>query len=518
MGKDAWNLILPRLDDLRCPNCPGDCNVVPSDGPYQQVQCDYAFIGEAPGRDEDANGRPFIGRAGKEFNEHYLPLAGLSRSAIYLTNTRKCKPPNNRTPKPNEVASCSNHFLPLELETVQPELIVLMGGTAASLVDTPDDPVDLEVCHGRPRIAQLFGDLYRVFFTYHPALGLHDSTKIRVLRQDFQNLRKYIDSGYTYEWSKDEHEGKEHYLLLGSDNLAADYCRAVIDRLGYLHSQGKEGARTAGIHTPAQWIDTTVATDTESVGWKLWSWQLSIEPGVSVMGMMDDREGVKLYAEMLAAAGNVVMHNAQHDKAEQVRDGIDVPWWKITDTMQMAYRLGESQGLKALAGRHCGMKMKSYMETVKPYSLEYVRLWLDCVLESLPELQVEYVTPKKRERKTKMVKNPATTLFNRLSVSMARNPEYDPWKAWGRQLGNLALEVDGIKPKTKKTLDVEKSLELNYWVEWVKDEIGDIPAVGLDKVPVAVAKWYACRDSDANLRVYRVLDEMERAFGKNVKG
>ena len=84
MSRYLWDLVLSKLDSPRCPRCPGPgiCHPVASDHPSclaakQIPQCDYVFIGEAPGEHEDQHDRPFIGRAGKEFNDALLPLAGL---------------------------------------------------------------------------------------------------------------------------------------------------------------------------------------------------------------------------------------------------------------------------------------------------------------------------------------------------------------------------------------------------------------------------------------------------------
>src|SRR5215472_16718266 len=78
-----------RLGMTRCPGCPGTNPVIAPDGPRNSP---YLFIGEAPGKEENNRGRPFIGQTGKEFNEHYLKLANLTRDDIRITNTIKCLP------------------------------------------------------------------------------------------------------------------------------------------------------------------------------------------------------------------------------------------------------------------------------------------------------------------------------------------------------------------------------------------------------------------------------------------
>jgi len=508
MSRYVWDLVLSNLDSPRCPGCPGPgiCHPVPSDHPSELSlkgipHCKYVFIGEAPGENEDQFDRPFIGRAGKEFNQSLLPLAGLGRNMIYLTNTRKCRPPNNRKPSDYAVESCGGHFLPVELAITDPRVVVLMGGTACSLIETdsPDDEIDLEVHHGRARRAKLFGTEYWVFPTYHPALGLHDPSKIRFLRQDFIDLRRFLDDGFL--GAQDAYAGRENYYLLGSDHGATDYCGYILECIRW---------KKVG----------TLATDTESVDGKFWSWQVSIEPGKSIMGMADDIDSVKLYMQMLDGIDHVVMHNADHDRPELLREGIVVPWFKVIDTMQIAARLGESQGLKPLAGRHCGMKMRSYMEVVKPHSKPYVIEWLGKVSDALPDTEEieRYVTPKKQEHKTRVVvtKNPLRNKINQLTRNIEKNPKFDPWKSWTKFLNDTATEAGGEKVKGKKTFDQDRGYLLQEWANFVCDEFGGMPTVGLDKVPIAEAKWYACRDSDANIRVFNVLDKMEREFGKQV--
>ena len=90
------------------------------------------IIGEAPGKDEDLNGEPFIGRAGKLLTEILLSIQ-LERSDVYITNTIKCRPPENRNPNINEIESC-NHFLDKEINIIAPEVIILLGKVAAETV------------------------------------------------------------------------------------------------------------------------------------------------------------------------------------------------------------------------------------------------------------------------------------------------------------------------------------------------------------------------------------------------
>lgn len=129
-------------------------NVVPGSGP---VPCSVMLIGEAPGRDEDILGKPFVGRAGKILKEA-LKEAGLTRDSVYITNIVKCRPPDNRQPRIDEVRACSV-YLQKELEDVRPLKVILLGRTATRHFDevTPPDS----------------GDPIMVHSVYHPAYALH---------------------------------------------------------------------------------------------------------------------------------------------------------------------------------------------------------------------------------------------------------------------------------------------------------------------------------------------------------
>ncbi len=100
---------------------------------------DWLIIGEAPGADEDRQGEPFVGRAGQLLTE-MLRAAGLERDAVYITNILKCRPPNNRDPQPDEVASCHD-YLEQQIQLIEPRLILAVGRIAAHNLLQTDTPV-----------------------------------------------------------------------------------------------------------------------------------------------------------------------------------------------------------------------------------------------------------------------------------------------------------------------------------------------------------------------------------------
>lgn len=111
----------------RCPLHKTRTNAVPGEG---YLNADVMLVGEAPGRNEDEQGRPFVGAAGQLLNE-LLERAGMPRPTVYITNVVKCRPPNNRTPTDEEVAACVD-YLKDEIRLVRPKVIVALGNTAGS--------------------------------------------------------------------------------------------------------------------------------------------------------------------------------------------------------------------------------------------------------------------------------------------------------------------------------------------------------------------------------------------------
>ena len=141
------------------------------------------FLGEAPGGDEDRQGEPFVGRAGQLLNDIITKGMKLRREDVYILNVLKCRPPNNRTPAPNEVINCRG-FLDRQLAILQPEFICCLGSVAAKTL------LDTDVSIGRLR--GKFHD-YRdipVLCTYHPAYLLRNPAAKKEVWEDIQILMK----------------------------------------------------------------------------------------------------------------------------------------------------------------------------------------------------------------------------------------------------------------------------------------------------------------------------------------
>ncbi len=150
------------------------------------------LIGEAPGRNEDLKGEPFVGAAGKLLDE-LLAHAGLRREEVYIANVLKCRPPGNRDPLPAEIEVCVP-YLREQVRLVDPDVLVTLGNFATKLVLKTD--VGITRLHGKPEQAGRF----TVLPIYHPAAALYDSSKKDALFADFATLRTLLetrDSGGT---------------------------------------------------------------------------------------------------------------------------------------------------------------------------------------------------------------------------------------------------------------------------------------------------------------------------------
>ena len=146
------------------------------------------IIGEAPGREEDEAGRPFIGRAGKLLNE-FLKSIDLNRDSVFIANTIKCRPPENRDPETAEINACSD-YLDQQINFIKPKVLVLLGKVAANRLLGEDMPMS------ELRLKKFFIDKYDIpiIVFYHPAYILRSPSQKKKVWDDLQYLKGIIDS------------------------------------------------------------------------------------------------------------------------------------------------------------------------------------------------------------------------------------------------------------------------------------------------------------------------------------
>jgi len=173
---------------LQCKKCQLSTertNVVPGEG---SENAEIMFIGEGPGKNEDLQGRPFVGAAGK-FLDEMLNSVNLKREDIYIANIVKCRPPNNRDPLPGEASACWP-WLEKQIELIQPFIIVLLGRHSSARF-LPSVVISKD--HGQP-FRKKFGKNKIIFYPcYHPAAALYNGGLRETLLKDFQKIPKIID-------------------------------------------------------------------------------------------------------------------------------------------------------------------------------------------------------------------------------------------------------------------------------------------------------------------------------------
>ena len=184
----AYALLVDEIST--CPKCPLSKTrnkAVPGEGP---LDAELMFVGEAPGFHENQQGRPFIGPAG-QFLEELLRSIGLTRTAVYITNVVKCRPPNNRDPLPIEISACAD-YLDRQIALIRPRVVITLGRYSMAKF-FPGESIGK--IHGTARSVAhpVVGDL-TAFAMYHPAAALHQPSLKAVVQQDMLKLPAIVEA------------------------------------------------------------------------------------------------------------------------------------------------------------------------------------------------------------------------------------------------------------------------------------------------------------------------------------
>ena len=164
----------------KCKLCETRTKAVPGKGNFD---ADVIFVGEAPGRNEDMHGEPFVGAAGKRL-DMILEDTGIDREDVYITNIVKCRPPKNRVPSKQEEEAC-NDFIKQEIEIINPKIICIMGNTAyGTLLDGK------EITKNHGKIVEKDGRKF--FVTFHPAATIYNQKLVDELKNDFRRLAEFL--------------------------------------------------------------------------------------------------------------------------------------------------------------------------------------------------------------------------------------------------------------------------------------------------------------------------------------
>lgn len=169
------------LNCQKCPLAKTRTHAVPGEG---NLDADLMFVGEAPGRDEDIQGRPFVGRAGQLLTK-IIHAMKFQREEVYITNVVKCRPPGNRNPQGDEIASCKDYLL-TQIERIQPKVIVTLGKVAADFF-----------IRSSLGMTALRGDFYdfhniKVMPTFHPSYLIRNEGNRKLKKMVWEDMKQVM--------------------------------------------------------------------------------------------------------------------------------------------------------------------------------------------------------------------------------------------------------------------------------------------------------------------------------------
>ncbi|MBV6343071.1 DNA polymerase, partial [Candidatus Magnetobacterium casense] len=432
------------------------------------------IIGEGPGEQENEHGVPFYRDApsGRELN-NLCTRMGLDRyQQCYVTNVVKCRPPKNRDPKPLELQCCSS-WLKYEIAEVRPDHIITVGrfSTRALLGNN----VDMETVHGIPH--QVFpvesDPAYRptVIPCYHIAAGLKAPETMNRVQYDFQRVSSVLH-GEKFTAPEDLYKGAEKYVLATARRLELELAFTSIVAID---TETLPTGSSPGLHDP------------------VWCVTVCMSPGKAYFIPVTDIACLEVLKKSLTRPNlRIVFHKALFDIPVLESLGVTVPLGQVEDTMDMAYLLQvEPLGLKSLAKRHCGMDMEEYEDVLRDAQETLTRAYLKQAA--------------------------GLTLPNPPPITELRNGVY------------LQVQPQNVVRKVKKLLmkhDVDvyildtKTDLTSSWLKLdpergrnqVEQLLGPLPRATLADIPIAEARYYACRDADATLRVHRTLSPIIQSF------
>jgi uracil-DNA glycosylase len=152
------------------------------------ADADLMFVGEAPGANEDQQGLPFVGQAGRLLDT-LLSEIGLTRGDVFVANVLKCRPPGNRDPLPQEIDSCQDYLF-RQLELIEPKVVCTLGNFATKLLR--GDMTGITRLHGRDELRQIGPRVVRLYPLFHPAAALYTPAMLATLREDFARIPELL--------------------------------------------------------------------------------------------------------------------------------------------------------------------------------------------------------------------------------------------------------------------------------------------------------------------------------------
>ncbi|MDQ3936036.1 MAG: uracil-DNA glycosylase [Actinomycetota bacterium] len=154
------------------------------------ADADLMFVGEAPGAEEDRQGKPFVGRAGKLLDQLLGEVGMDRREDVFVANVLKCRPPGNRDPQPDEIEAC-RPYLERQIELIEPLVICTLGNFATKLLS--GSPTGITRCCGTPQERELGGRPVTLYPLFHPAAALRTPSVLERLREDFARIPELLE-------------------------------------------------------------------------------------------------------------------------------------------------------------------------------------------------------------------------------------------------------------------------------------------------------------------------------------
>lgn len=456
--------------------------IVPGAGP---IPCDVFVCGEGPGREEAERKEPFVGKAGRE-QERYLSHHNLTIRRWRRNNICQEYTEGNPEPTPEQIAYWTPRLVD-EIHQCQPKLIIAVGAYAARWF--LGESLDLSLAHGLPHrpgaydstIAYRCPEFSCIVPIIHPAAGFYNTDLRANIADDYSRVadiyKSSIKSGHEITCVQDTYAGKETYLDVNGydlDLLLSSYADDL----------------------------TEIALDTEGIPGSPWSIQVSPEPGIGWtlrFSQSDFHIGVSSL-QRLADSRRItfILHNASSPSGcmydiRMCREmGLELRHAPLWDTMYAAYLLRlESQSLKALAFRWCGMYMEDYEKIIGDIGHAKQLDYLNRVSQhawSIPEHRIVHENDgTTRLYKPQSLNKTVNGILRDIAANKVskKGEPVDPQKRW---------------EKIDKLIRREAELLL-----------GDIPEGNLGDIPLDKAIYYSARDPDATLRVkQRIVQEHKR--------
>lgn len=454
--------------------------------PYGPTPSPVLLCGEAPGREEWARKRPFIGKSGRA-QEEYLFRHGLSTRGWRLTNVIAEFTDGNPDPTPSQIA----HWTPIllrEIEHTRPRLIIAVGRFAMRWF--LGERAELEICHGRPYRAGAYdpsradrggaGKRAAIILPIiHPAAGLRDDpesiARRALIAWDYAQIAHYLrlirqGREHEIECVRDEYAGQEEYIDCTGAQLESD-----LDLVG----------------------PDEIAIDTEGWPKREWSIQPSFAPGTAYVlrtSQPDFARGIKALQRHVDKGKLIITHDAStplgclHDTIISRGVGLELSHARHWNAMYAAYLLRvERLALKILMQRWCGMDGEDYESLVGDVGKEKQLEWLLQILDRASE----WTIPERREVR----ENDGTiSLYKPQSAVQAAKRIIDDVLA-----GKVTKEGPTDPYKRWRKVDVVVRRE-------VERALGRMPSGTMDDIPLDRAIHYSARDSDATLRLKHKLE------------